>query len=98
MLTSSASGRRTVRRWLGEPISHLRDVRTELLCKLALSERRGIDPGPLLDAQHQAFGPGIDALAKRARVRDADVVDRWRAASSQAVKRFLEGEQRRRSR
>jgi DNA-binding PadR family transcriptional regulator len=95
MLVPTAHGRRALGRWLREPIPHLRDVRTELLCKLVLSERRGLDPSALLDAQQETFASGIDALARRARARDADVVDRWRSASSQAVERFLEGERRR---
>jgi DNA-binding PadR family transcriptional regulator len=95
ILVPTTRGRRALGRWLREPIRHLRDVRTDLLCKLVLSERRGLDSTALLDAQREAFTPGVAALARRSRARDADVVDRWRAASSQAVKRFLESERRR---
>jgi hypothetical protein len=49
----------------------------------------------LLEAQLAAFAPAFESLARRARAADADVVDRWRAASSVAVRRFLDGEIRR---
>jgi DNA-binding PadR family transcriptional regulator len=97
MLASTPAGRRALRWWLRQPIDHLRDVRGELLCKLVLGERRGMDTVPLLDAQQAEFAPNIDSLARRAQAPDADVVDRWRAASSQAVRRFLEAERRRQS-
>jgi DNA-binding PadR family transcriptional regulator len=96
VLTASPAGRRAVRAWLRRPIPHPRDVRTELLCKLVLSERAGVDTAPLIAAQRTSFAPAFDALARRARTRDADVVDRWRHASSQAVRQFLEREARRR--
>jgi len=95
VLTATPAGRRAVRRWLRTPVAHLRDVRTELLVKLALSVRAGVDPAPLLQAQRATFGPAIAALDRRARARDADAVDRWRRVSSQAVLRFLDGELRR---
>jgi PadR family transcriptional regulator AphA len=95
VLVATPSGRRAVRRWLQRPVRHLRDVRTELLCKLVLAARAGLDVAGLIDAQQAAFAPAIDALASRARSRDADVVDRWRHASSQAVRHFLARESRR---
>jgi len=96
ILTATPAGRRAARRWLRAPIEHVRDVRTELLAKLVLSERAGIDATPLLEAQQAAFAPALGTLARQARAADADAVDRWRHASSQAVRRFLEGELRRR--
>jgi len=95
ILKATPASRSAVRRWLKQPVEHMRDVRTELLCKVRLCERAGIDPTPLVKAQLDAFGPMFDALARRARKRDADAVDRWRAASSVSVRRFLETELRR---
>lgn len=92
MLRATPRGRREVRRWLTTPVEHLRDVRTALLLKLVLAERAGLDVWPLLAEQRRRFAPAFAALASRARNRDADAVDRWRHASSQAVRRFLEGE------
>jgi PadR family transcriptional regulator AphA len=92
ILTVTASGKRAVRTWLRTPIEHLRDVRTELLCKVLLSQRAGIDPRALLEAQKIEFAPRFEALARRARARDGDVVDRWRHATADAARRFLESE------
>jgi PadR family transcriptional regulator AphA len=92
MLTATPAGRRALRRWLRTPVAHVRDVRTELLLKLALSERAGVDPLPLLRAQRDALAPAFAALARQARSRRADRVDRWRHASSQAVRRFVDAE------
>jgi DNA-binding PadR family transcriptional regulator len=92
VLVAAPPGRRSVRRWLQRPVGHLRDVRTELLCKLVLGARAGIDPAPLLETQLRAFEPAFRALARQARQRDADVVDRWRYSSSQAVRQFLSRE------
>jgi PadR family transcriptional regulator AphA len=96
VLRASPAGARAARQWLRTPVEHPRDARTDLLCKLVLHERRRLDPLPLLEAQRAAFAPAFASLSRRARAGDADVVDRWRAASSVAVRRFLEGEIRRR--
>ena len=92
ILTATPNGKRVVRKWLRTPIEHLRDVRTELLCKVLLSRRAGIDPRALLEAQKAEFAPRFEALARRARAKDADVVDRWRHATADAARRFLDGE------
>jgi PadR family transcriptional regulator AphA len=92
ILQATPAGRRAVRRWLRRPVAHLRDVRTELLCKLVLCDRSGLDTAPLLSAQRELFAPNFAALARAARAGDADVVDRWRHASSRAVRRFLDEE------
>jgi PadR family transcriptional regulator AphA len=95
ILSVTAAGRRASRRWLRTPVEHLRDLRTELLCKLLLHERAGLDARPLLEAQRTALDDRFTALATRARARDADAVDRWRHASAEAARRFLDGELRR---
>jgi DNA-binding PadR family transcriptional regulator len=91
ILGATAAGRREADRWLGEPVAHLRDVRTELLLKLVLGRRLGVDARPLLRAQERAFRPVFAALAAAASRSDADVVDRWRLESAWAVQRFLAG-------
>lgn len=37
--------------WLSTPAGHARDVRSELMIKLALPDRAGADPQPLLSLQ-----------------------------------------------
>src|SRR4051812_25125180 len=91
VLSATPRGRRAVDRWLGTPIAHMRDVRTELLLKLVLGQRRGRDPRPLLRAQREAFAPHEAALRSARRRAAADDVDHWRYESSVAVRRFLDG-------
>ena len=89
ILAATASGRREVDSWLGTPVEHLRDVRTELLLKLVLNLRIGRDRRPLVRAQEEAFRDRFAALAAAAASPDADVVDLWRHESAEAVRRFL---------
>jgi PadR family transcriptional regulator AphA len=65
LLTATAAGRRLVANWLDEPVQHLRDVRTELLVKLALRDRAGLDNEPLLVAQQELFEPAVTTLSLR---------------------------------
>jgi len=89
ILAPTAAGRRATDRWLARPVEHLRAVRTELLLKIVLGTRLGRDARPLLREQQRAFEPIIAALAAAAARDDADVVDLWRRASADAVRRFL---------
>ncbi len=88
LLAPSAAGRRASAQWLEEPIEHLRDVRTELLAKLLLRDRAGLDSTALLTAQLVRFEPTIDALTSAS--PDDDLVDLWRRESARAVRRFLD--------
>jgi len=88
VLAATPAGRRRARRWLDVPVEHLRDVRTELLVKLALRRRAGLDPAPLLLAQRDHFAPVVDALLA-SRPGD-DLVQLWRRESARAVRRFLD--------
>src|SRR5262245_46594456 len=84
-------GRAVLRAWLRQPVSHLRDVRGELLLKLVLCDTLGIDQRPLLEAQRAAFAPMVQSLAAAARRGAAsDPVAVWRLESSRAVLRFLD--------
>jgi len=89
VLAATAAGRRVARRWLDGSIEHLRDVRTELLVKLTLRDRAGLDREPLLRAQQAHFLPMIDALSAGAAPGD-DLVGLWRRESARAVRRFLD--------
>jgi PadR family transcriptional regulator AphA len=87
LLAPTGAGRRRARKWLEAPVEHLRDVRTELLVKLFLRDRAGLDNEPLLARQAERFAPAIDALIETH--RDDDLVDLWRRESARAVRRFL---------
>ena len=88
ILAATPAGRRLAKRWLDEPVQHLRDVRTELLVKLLLRSRVGLDNEPLLTAQQQVFSSTIDVLTSTH--PDDDLVDLWRRESARAVRRFLD--------
>jgi len=86
------SGRKEVRRWLAEPVDHVRDVRSLLLLKLALLDRSGGDPRPLLDAQRRQLLPRLAALERQRQEASGfdSVLAEWRLASSQATLAFLD--------
>jgi PadR family transcriptional regulator AphA len=87
LLKVTAHGRRVCDAWLGAPVEHLREVRTELLLKLALRERAGLDVEPLLREQQDHFEDRIHSLTAAASPRD--LVSLWRRESARAVRRFL---------
>jgi PadR family transcriptional regulator AphA len=93
LLTATAAGRAHARRWITTPVEHLRDVRTELLVKLALVERAGGDRAALLAAQEAAFADTIDSLVAPG-PDDGDLVRLWRRESARAVRRFLDAARR----
>lgn len=88
ILHVTAAGRRAVRAWLDAPVEHLRDVRTELLVKLALRERARLPIAALIVEQQDQFADAIDALTTNA--APGDIVDTWRRESARAVRRFLD--------
>lgn len=87
MLTATPLGRRRRRAWLDRPVTHLRDLRTEFLLKLALRDRAGLPRAPLVERQLVALSPTIDAL-----IADdpSGPVEQWRRESALAAHRFLD--------
>ena len=90
ILAATRSGRAQLRKWLNTPVTHLRDVRSELLLKLIIADLCDITIDAMLDRQHARIEAIADAITAQADV-DApfDVVDLWRQESSQAALRFL---------
>jgi DNA-binding PadR family transcriptional regulator len=92
LIDATAAGRSAAADWLTRPVSHTRDIRSELLVKLALLDRTGADPGPLLAAQHEQLRPVADAL--QARLAEVSGFDRtitlWRCETAAATMRFLD--------
>src|SRR5919106_272812 len=84
----SRRGRSALRRWLAQPVDHLRDVRGALLLKLVLARRLGVDTGELVAAQRDRFTDQLAALAPRPPAGDA--VAAWRHHSAAAVEAFLD--------
>jgi PadR family transcriptional regulator AphA len=92
LVEATARGRTAAADWLGRPVSHIRDLRSELMVKLALLDRSGQDPTSLLAAQHQELVPIATALQDK--LASATGFDRtlalWRYETVSAALRFLE--------
>lgn len=90
----TTQGRKHVWQWLVTPVEHVREVRTELMLKLALLDRLGADVRPLLRAQRAQFVPILEALGRRPPHEDGamdGLLRRWRAESVTAAVRFIDG-------
>jgi DNA-binding PadR family transcriptional regulator len=92
LIDATPAGRKAAGAWLFRPVAHTRDVRSELLVKLALLDRAGADPQPLIEAQREHLAPVADSL--RARLGDAAGFDGtlvlWRYETVSATIRFLD--------
>ena len=78
--------------WLSTPVEHARDVRSELMVKLALLDRADADPAPLLQAQRAALEPIVKAIeSRRAHSAGFDAtLLAWRRATAVAALDFLD--------
>jgi PadR family transcriptional regulator AphA len=86
IVSPTATGKRTAMHWLDSPVTHLRDVRTELVLKVMLRDKMGLPLGSFLEAQHGIFDPLIASINKDA---SDSPVNLWRRESANAVKRYL---------
>jgi len=86
IISPTAAGKRMAMQWLDSPVTHLRDVRTELVLKVMLREKMGLDIAPFLSSQHEVFDPLIAAVNKD---QSDSPVNLWRRESANAVKRYL---------
>ena len=92
VLAATRAGRARLRTWLSTPVTHLRDLRSELLLKIALAERCGIDITPMLDAQCERLDEQVARLSAAAfdpSGRVVDAVALWRHEVACAGQRFL---------
>lgn len=92
LVEATARGREAAADWLSRPVGHIRDVRSELMVKLALLDRAGRDPRSLLAAQHDQLQPIATALQDK--LTSATGFDRtlalWRYETVSAALRFLD--------
>jgi PadR family transcriptional regulator AphA len=92
LVDATPAGRQAASAWLTRPVSHTREVRSELLAKLALLHRAGADPQPLLEAQREQLKPIAAAL--REHLAATSGFDRtlvlWRYETVTATLRFLD--------
>ena len=85
------AGRAPAQAWLSMPVEHCRDVRSELMVKLALYDRTGADWRPLVRAQLARLLPAAAALEDRlpaARGFEHTMV-LWRRDAMTATMQFL---------
>src|ERR1700735_1007127 len=92
LVAATGAGQEAAAQWLTRPACHNRDVRSELLVKLALLDRSGADPQLLLDAQRRQLIPVARALQDR--LAAAGGFERtlalWRCETMSATLRFLD--------
>ncbi len=92
LVDATPAGRRAAAGWLTRPACHNRDVRSELLVKLALLARQGGDPRRLVKAQREQLVPVARALHDR--LDAATGFDKtlvlWRCETMAATLRFLD--------
>src|ERR1700757_1229027 len=88
---ATPAGDAAARAWLSTPVEHPRDVRSELMVKLALLDRSGIDSRDLLQAQLATLLPVAAALDDRLRATTGfeHTLVLWRHEAMTATMRFL---------
>lgn len=91
ILAVTRSGRAQLRSWLGRPVAHVRDLRSELLLKLVIAEMCGVDTAPMLVEQRRIVQDIVDALAARAdEAGNDDIVTLWRHEFALTALRFID--------
>jgi DNA-binding PadR family transcriptional regulator len=89
ILAVTRGGRARFRRWVRTPVPHLRDLRGELLLKLAFADLHHIGNASMLAAQRTIVDRQADALDPAASGATPDVVNLWRFEATRAAQRFL---------
>jgi DNA-binding PadR family transcriptional regulator len=92
LVDATRAGREAATAWLAKPARHNREIRSELLVKLALLDRAGADPAPLLAAQRAQLDPVAEALQlSLTRTSGFDrMIILWRRETVAATLRFLD--------
>jgi DNA-binding PadR family transcriptional regulator len=94
---ATPKGRAALRSWLGQPVEHVRDIRSLFLLKVVLSQRVGIDVEPLLVAQRAVLVPFVTWL--EAQLDDVDPIGSpgeatmiyFRLETAKTIVRFIDG-------
>jgi len=89
---ATPAGQKAATDWLDTPVQHIREVRSQLLIKLALLDRAGTDPAGLLQRQKvilQPIASAIDAERPPREGFDATLLA-WRRATAAATMNFLD--------
>ena len=85
-------GHEAAEEWLNTPVEHVREIRSQLLTKLALLYRAGRDPAGLLARQRAVLDPIAQAVqAQQAGLDGFDaILLAWRRATAAAAVGFLD--------
>jgi DNA-binding PadR family transcriptional regulator len=90
IVRATRRGRAALRRWLAEPVDHVREVRNALLVKLALLARAGLPSHALVERQLERLEPVFAAVTRRPTAAGFEaVLATWRREQALAVRRFL---------
>ena len=93
ILAATRTGRARLRTWIRTPVEHLRDLRSELLLKIAIAGRCGIAMDDMLRAQRgrlEAHSSSLSAVAFDVDGTVVDTVALWRYEAAQSGLRFLD--------
>jgi PadR family transcriptional regulator AphA len=84
-------GRDGAAQWLSTPVGHIREIRSQLLLKLALLHRRGGDVGGLIRRQRETLAPIAAAIDAESPEDSFDaILLAWRRANAAAALAFLD--------
>lgn len=86
VLAITRSGQNRFRHWVTTPVEHLRDLRSELLLKIVLAKRCGIDIAEMLEQQRHRVAAAAAAFDHNT----GDVVDLWRTEFAYGALAFLD--------
>ena len=88
---ATPNGRRLLKRWLDQPVHHIREMRIDFQLKLTLLRRSGKSPLALIRKQRDALGPTIAALDSSVKVDgEPDHVELWRRHTAAAARAYLD--------
>ena len=92
VMRPTRAGRARVKRWLREPVEHVRDARWLLLLKLLYCNRSSVDPRPLLEAQRATLTSIEAGLTQQLEMADTSeqMLASFRLETARAVHRFVE--------
>jgi DNA-binding PadR family transcriptional regulator len=90
-LSVTPRGRRRLDAWLGQPVGHIRELRTTFLVKLVLVDRAGSDPRRLIASQIDVVRPIVTSIEEQHRGTTGRErsVSTWRTHSARAALDFL---------
>lgn len=90
LLAPTRSGRSAFRSWVTSPVSHLRDLRSELLLKVVLARLCSIPIDAMIEQQRSTIRHINAGLVTQLQFAPDDLVLMWRRRSTEAALRFLD--------